>query len=84
MSFLKTLSSIEKFILGKVYELIPKECKLLKLTTDSEKTVALDYKPRPRLRKLNEEFSIAEYPVRGLRAGGIRLAAKELQTCKII
>ncbi|MEC7280693.1 MAG: DNA gyrase subunit A, partial [Verrucomicrobiota bacterium] len=44
---------IEKFILGKVYELIPKECKLLKLTTDSEKTVALDYKPRPRLRKLN-------------------------------
>ena len=75
---------IEKFILGKVYELIPKECKLLKLTTDSEKTVALDYKPRPRLRKLNEEFSIAEYPVRGLRAGGIRLAAKELQTCKII
>ena len=75
---------IEKFILGKVYELIPKECKLLKLTTDSDKTVALDYKPRPRLRKLNEEFSIAEYPVRGLRAGGIRLAAKELQTCKII
>ena len=75
---------IEKFILGKVYELIPKECKLLKLTTDSDKTVALDYKPRPRLRKLNEEFSIAEYPVRGLRAGGIRLAAKELQNCKII
>ncbi|MGB0604973.1 MAG: DNA topoisomerase IV subunit A [Candidatus Latescibacterota bacterium] len=75
---------IEKFILGKAYELIPEGCKLLKLTTDSGKTVALDYKPRPRLRKLNEEFSIAEYPIRGLRAGGIRLAAKELQTCKII
>ncbi len=75
---------IEKFILGKVYELVPEGCKLLKLTTDSDKTVALDYKPRPRLRKLNEEFSIAQYPVRGLRAGGIRLAAKELQSCKIV
>lgn len=75
---------IEKFILNKVYELVPEDAKLLKMTTDSDKKVSLDYKPKPRLRKLNEEFSIAQYPVRGLRAGGIRLAAKELQTCKII
>lgn len=76
--------TIEKFILNKTYDLIPDSCKLLKLTTDSDKIVALDYKPRPRLRKLNEEFSIAQYPVRGLRAGGIRLATKELQNCKIV
>jgi len=75
---------IEKFILNKVYELIPEGCKLLKMTTNSDKKISLDYKPKPRLRKLNEEFSIAQYPVRGLRAGGIRLAAKELQGCKII
>ena len=71
-------------LLNKTYDLIPDSCKLLKLTTDSDKIVALDYKPRPRLRKLNEEFSIAQYPVRGLRAGGIRLATKELQNCKIV
>ena len=75
---------IEKFILNKVYELVPEDAKLLKMTTNSDKKVSLDYKPKPRLRKLNEEFSIAQYPVRGLRAGGIRLAAKELQGCKII
>ncbi|MGY8824034.1 MAG: DNA topoisomerase IV subunit A [Candidatus Latescibacterota bacterium] len=75
---------IEKFILNKVYELVPEDCKLMKMTTHSDKTISLDYKPKPRQRKLNEEFSIAQYPVRGLRAGGIRLAAKELQACKII
>ncbi len=75
---------IEKFILNKVYELVPEGCKLLKMTTHSDKMVSLAYKAKPRLRKLNEEFSIAQYPVRGLRAGGIRLAAKELQGCKII
>jgi topoisomerase IV subunit A len=75
---------IEKFILNKVYELVPEDCKLIKMTTHSDKTISLDYKPKPRQRKLNEEFSIAQYPVRGLRAGGIRLAAKELQACKII
>ena len=56
----------------------------MKLTTDSDKKVALDYKPKPRLRKLNEVFPIAEYPVRGLRAGGIRLSAKELEGCTLV
>ena len=74
---------IQKFILNKVYNLNPENTKLLKLTTDSEKKVVLDYKPKPRLRILKEEFSINDYPTRGVKAGGIRLAAKELHTCKI-
>ena len=70
--------TIDKFILGRSYDLVPADCKVLKLTTDSDKQIALDYKPKPRLRKLNEVFPISEYPVRGLRAGGIRLSTKEL------
>ena len=62
---------------------MPDDNKLLKLTTDSEKKIALDYKPKPRLRKLRETFSIDQYPVRGLRAGGIRLSTKELESCKL-
>jgi topoisomerase-4 subunit A len=75
---------IDQFILNKMYHLVPEGCRLVKLTTDSERQVALEYKPRPRLRKLSEEFAIADYPVRGLRAGGIRLSARELQGCKIV
>ncbi len=75
---------IDQFILNKVYTLAPDGCKVLRLTTDSERSVALDYKPRPRLRVLQEEFAIAQYPVRGLKAGGIRLSNKELAGCKLV
>ena len=75
---------VDKFILGRNYELVPAGCKLMKLTTDSAKKIALDYKPKPRLRKLNETFPIDQYPVRGLRAGGIRLSTKELEGCKLV
>ena len=83
ISYIKRCT-IDKFILGRSYDLVPAECKLLKLTTDSDKQIALDYKPKPRLRKLNEVFPISEYPVRGLRAGGIRLSTKELEGCKLL
>lgn len=76
--------TIDKFILGRSYELVPAECKVLKLTTDSDKKIALNYKPKPRLRKLDEVFSIGQYPVRGHRAGGIRLTTKELAGCKLV
>ena len=53
---------VDKFILGRNYELVPAGCKLMKLTTDSAKKISLDYKPKPRLRKLNETFPIDQYP----------------------
>ncbi len=83
ISYIKRCT-IDKFILGRSYDLVPAECKLLKLTTDPDKKIALDYKPKPRLRKLNEVFPIGQYPVRGLRAGGIRLSTKELEGCKLL
>lgn len=76
--------TIDKFILGRSYDLVPAACKLLKLTTDSDKKIALAYKPKPRLRKINEVFPIGRYPVRGLRARGIRLSTKELAGCKLL
>ena len=75
--------NIQKFILNKVYNLNPEGTKLVKFTTDSEKKIVLNYKPKPRLRILNEDFLISDYPIRGIKAGGIRLASRELQTCKI-
>ncbi|NKB69408.1 MAG: DNA topoisomerase IV subunit A [Candidatus Latescibacteria bacterium] len=75
---------IEQFILNRAYSFVPEDGKLLKFTTDSDRKIALEYKPKPRLRILHEEFAIADYPVRGLRAGGIRLAPRELQSGKLI
>jgi topoisomerase-4 subunit A len=75
---------IDKFILNRMYSLVPDGCTLLKLSTDPVATISVDYKPKPRVRVLHEEFAIADYPVRGLKASGIRLATRELQSCKVI
>ena len=74
---------IEQFILGRLYEMIPPGSKLLKSTTNSELGITLDYVPKPRLRVLREEFAIADYAVRGLKAGGIRLTTKEVDVLKV-
>jgi len=74
---------IDKFILNRSYSLIPDGCTLLKLSTDAIATISVDYKPKPRVRVLHEEFAVADYPVRGLKASGIRLAAREMQSCKV-
>ena len=74
---------IDKFILNRSYDLTPDRAKLLRLTTNSDADVLVDYKPKPRLRVLNEKFTIVDYPVRGLRAGGIRLSTREIKSCKI-
>ncbi|MEE3336003.1 MAG: DNA topoisomerase IV subunit A [Candidatus Latescibacterota bacterium] len=74
---------IDKYILNRGYDLVPEGGKLLKLSLDSDATVELEYKPVPRLRVLEESFKIADYPVRGLKAGGIRLSKKETKTVRV-
>ena len=74
---------IDKFILNRTYELVPAGASLLKLTTGDGGTIVADYKPKPRARILQEEFQIADYAVRGLKAGGIRLSARELKSAKV-
>ena len=75
--------SIRKFILNKAYELVPEKCKVLKLTTVAGGRFVLEYKPKPRQRILREEFAIADFPVRGIKAGGIRLSTRELKSATI-
>ena len=75
---------VDKYILNRMYSLTPENCTLLSMTLDSDATVQLNYKPKKRIRVLEEEFAIADYAVRGLRAGGIRLATRELKSCKFV
>ena len=75
---------IEKFILNKGYNLVPEGCRILRLTTESAQDVAVEYKPRRRVRILRESFRIEGYPIRGSRARGIRLASREVQSVKFV
>jgi topoisomerase-4 subunit A len=75
---------IEQFILNKGYSIVPDNCTVLKLTTDSDMVVQCEYKPKPRLKVLEESFPIADYLVKGVKAGGVRLANKEVKSVKLL
>ncbi|MDG5813532.1 DNA topoisomerase IV subunit A [Chitinispirillales bacterium ANBcel5] len=74
---------IDKFILNRGYQLVPDKCTILKLTTDSKAVVTLQYKPKPRLKVLDETFMLNDYQVKGCKAAGVRLANKEIKSVKI-
>ncbi|MDD9974293.1 MAG: DNA topoisomerase IV subunit A, partial [Candidatus Poribacteria bacterium] len=75
---------LDTFILNRGYELVPSGCRLLKLTIDRDVEVHVSYKPKPRLRILNEEFAIEDYAVRGKTAKGMRLSAREVKSAKFV
>ena len=74
---------IEQFILNKGYSIVPDKCTVLKLTTDSQSIITFEYKPKPRLKVLEETFIIKDFLVKGVKAGGVRLANKEVKSIKL-
>jgi topoisomerase-4 subunit A len=74
---------IDQFILNKGYNLVPEDCTVLKVTTDPEAIVTVEYKPKPRLKLLIETFAFKNFLVKGSKAGGVRLANKEMKSVKV-
>lgn len=74
---------IEQFILNKGYCIVPENCTVLRLSTDSEAIVNVEYKPKPKLKVLEETFVIKDFLVKGTKAAGVRLASKEVKSARI-
>jgi topoisomerase-4 subunit A len=74
---------IEQFILNKGYSIVPENCTIMKFTLDSDSIIALEYKPKPRLKVLEETFITKDFLVKGVKAGGVRLANKEVKSVKL-
>jgi topoisomerase-4 subunit A len=68
---------IEGWIMNKDYTLLPDGCTILHGDTRPKFTFAVKYKPKPRLKVLSETFKAQDYNVKGIKAGGVRLSAKE-------
>ncbi len=73
---------IEQFILEKTYSIVPDDATILKLTTRSDVDAVLSYKPKPRLKVLEESFPVDDYQVKSVKAQGVRLTTKELKSSK--
>jgi topoisomerase-4 subunit A len=74
---------IEGWIMNKDYFLVPDGAAVLHIDIRPKFTFILKYTPRPRLKVLMEDFKAHDYSVRGLKAGGIRLASKEVSKVDI-
>jgi topoisomerase-4 subunit A len=68
---------IEGWIMNKDYFLVPDGAVILHVDTRAKFTFSVKYTPKPRLKVLSEDFKAQDYNVRGLKAGGLRLANKE-------
>ncbi|MBC8178798.1 MAG: DNA topoisomerase IV subunit A [Deltaproteobacteria bacterium] len=75
---------IEKFILSKGYSIIPDNCTVLKATTLEDVCLTVNYKPKPRLRVLQETFRVSDYAIKGVKARGVRLASKEVKSVRFV
>jgi topoisomerase-4 subunit A len=71
---------IEGWIMNKDYSLVPEGATALHVDIRGKFSFTLHYEPRPRLKILTESFKAQNFPVRGLKAGGIRLSAKAVTT----
>jgi topoisomerase-4 subunit A len=68
---------IEGWIMNKDYFLVPDGAVILHVDTRSKFIFTVKYVPKPRLKVLSGDFKAQSYNVRGLKAGGVRLASKE-------
>jgi len=69
---------IEGWIMNKDYFLVPDGAVILHIDTRPKFSFTVKYTPKPRLKVLAEDFKAQDYSVRGLKAGGIRLANKQV------
>jgi len=74
---------IEGWIMNKDYSLVPDGATVLLVKTEEKFSFTVHYKPKPRLKVLKENFKAQDYNIRGFKAGGIRLAAKEVEKIEI-
>ena len=69
---------IEGWIMNKDYQIAPEGAEILHIDTRDKFSVTLHYEPKPRVRVLKEVFKAQDYSVKGLKAGGVRLAPRKV------
>jgi topoisomerase-4 subunit A len=75
---------IDKFILDKGYTLVDDDHQMLTLTTAKDAVIRVTYVPKARLKITEEDFRVARFAVKGIKAGGVRLATREADKAEIV
>lgn len=75
---------IESWILSRDYSLVPEGGELLLFSTEPDFEFSLRYAVKGRMRKAEESFRARNFPEKGLKAGGLRLAPREVLGAEIL
>ncbi len=73
---------VEKYITDRSYAFVPEKCKILKVTTREDVELVIQYKPKPRVKILEERIPLNRYLVKSLKAAGVRLSIKEIKSIR--
>ena len=68
---------VESYILNRDYLFAPDTATVLYASTAENFEFTVQYAPKPRTKKTEERFKTADYPEKGLKAQGVRLAERE-------
>jgi len=74
---------ITQFIMNKVYELVPEEGVLEKLTTREDVSIVVDFKQKSLIESA-DYFELEKYLIKGVKARGVRIKPKEFKRAKFI
>jgi topoisomerase-4 subunit A len=74
---------IEQFILNRDYFPLPDDAEVLAFDTREAFKFTVNYVKKPRMKVHSEAFNSKDFPVRGLKAQGLRLAAREVESVSI-
>jgi topoisomerase-4 subunit A len=74
---------IEGWIMNKEYMLVPERATILLIDTRKTFAFTVRYLVKPRGKVASEAFKAQDFAVKGLRAGGVRLAAREVDRIEL-
>ena len=78
-----TRCRFEQYINNKDYFLIPPGAQVLLFSSEEDFEFTVIYEPKPRMKVKEEAFSVSDFEVKGLKAQGVRLAAKEAASAQL-
>jgi len=74
---------ITAFIMNRDYFLAPDDMEVLHIDTRKAFCFTLNYVKKPKMKVFNEKFKAGDFEEKSLKAKGIRLAAKEVQSISV-
>ena len=77
-------TQITQFVPNRHYSLVPERCRVVKLTTKRNAGIHVTYKPKKNQRVNEETFNVSTYLVKGVKAKGVRLSAKEAKSVRMV